>query len=97
VEEGVKLLGTEGEGTHELNDHKIVGHGDCIIQDGDEIALVEVKAVQDKNFKILQKLGDWREKYGYYEPQAQCYLHFPDLYCEDEDSRGLSRAPTFGS
>ncbi|MHA2085501.1 MAG: hypothetical protein ACXABD_17225 [Candidatus Thorarchaeota archaeon] len=83
-EEGVVLLGTEGEGIHNCcGDFEIVGHVDGILDLGDTTpSLLEVKAIQHKNFMALKQLADWREKYGYNVPQAQCYLAFPDVYWE---------------
>jgi hypothetical protein len=80
VEEGVDLLGTEGEGIHDCGDFEIVGHVDGILKlEDDSPSLLEVKAIQHKNFVRLKQTMDWQERYGHYEPQAQCYLHFPEI------------------
>lgn len=90
-EEGIALVDTECEGIHDFGDFTIVGHVDGVIDNQGEgetpYSLLEVKAVQDKNFKALAKTNDWREKYEYNVPQAQTYLHFDELVSVSGDVR----------
>ena len=87
-EEGFRLLGSEGEGIHNCGDFEIVGHVDGILEvEGDPSpALLEVKAIQHKNFVKLRAAQDWRDRYANYVPQAQCYLNFSSI--EHSDTKG---------
>jgi hypothetical protein len=85
TDSGVLLPAREAEGiyTHPDQSFQIIGHVDGVIDmEGDgpaPFALLEVKAVRHHNYLKLKATTDWREKYGHYEPQAQCYLHFEEL------------------
>jgi len=79
---GIKIVAREAEGEYTDPEGRFIirGHVDGVIEDQDgSLSLLEVKAIQDHNFKKLKKSEDFTKDYGYYEPQAQTYLHLPQL------------------
>ena len=62
----------ESEGFFGADSWTMVGHIDGVFEDGN---LLEVKAIKDHNFEKLAKTYDWRDQYGHYQPQSQCYQH----------------------
>ena len=67
----------EFEGVYTFGDKwKLVGHVDGIVYQDGKLSILEIKAIQDKNFKKLAATSDWRGIYGGYTNQTQSYMGF---------------------